>query len=109
MTAPDVSVVSVSWNTAACLPDALDALPAALREHAYEVIVVDNDSGDDSVAVLSSRPDVQLVRLDTNTGRAVSVRCALAARGDCAHDAREAGLARACARRTAVETQGLAS
>lgn len=66
--APVVSVVSVSWNTASCLPDALDALPAAFGDVSYDVTVVDNGSSDDSVAVLSARPEVTLRALAENTG-----------------------------------------
>jgi len=65
---PTVSVLSVSWNTAACLPGALDALGAACADHPYEVIVVDNASSDDSANVLAARSDVDLVSLDRNTG-----------------------------------------
>ena len=64
----DISAVAVSWNTAGCLPLALDSLPAACGERTWEAIVVDNGSTDDSVAVLGARDDVRLIALDTNTG-----------------------------------------
>lgn len=66
--APDVSVVAVSWNTAQCLPDAIDSVLDGAATVRAEVIVVDNGSRDESVAVLSARRDVDLVSLDGNTG-----------------------------------------
>ena len=65
---PEISVVVVSWNTADQLPLALDALPAAMGERSFEVIVVDNDSEDGSVAMLRGRKDITLLELDENTG-----------------------------------------
>ena len=64
----DVSVIAVSWNTASCLPAALDGLPGACSPRSYEIIVVDNGSTDESVSVLRKRADVELIELDSNTG-----------------------------------------
>ena len=65
---PDVSVVSVSWNTAHCLPAAIDSVVRGADPLAVEVIVVDNGSQDGSVGVFERRSDVDLVALDENTG-----------------------------------------
>src|SRR3546814_13156889 len=51
----DVRVGIVSWNTAELLDRCLAALPAALGELEAEVVVVDNDSDDDSAAVAERR------------------------------------------------------
>ncbi|MDQ1465852.1 MAG: N-acetylglucosaminyl-diphospho-decaprenol L-rhamnosyltransferase, partial [Actinomycetota bacterium] len=48
---PEVRVGIVSWNTAGHLRACLEALPAALGELDAELVVVDNASRDDSVAV----------------------------------------------------------
>ena len=58
----EVSIIVPVFNAAASLGDCLDALlrqdvPAA----SYEVIVVDNNSTDDSMAVARQRPTVRLL------------------------------------------------
>lgn len=64
----DVSVIAVSWNTADCLPEALETTSQAMGVLTHEVVVVDNGSTDGSVGLLRDRPDVRLVELGTNTG-----------------------------------------
>jgi hypothetical protein len=65
---PDVSVVAVSWNTADQLPAALDTVAAACGDRRHEIIVVDNASSDDSVAVLEARDDCRVIALPENAG-----------------------------------------
>lgn len=67
---PDVSVVAVSWNTAAVLPRALRSIHEGTHRCRVEYVVVDNASADDSVERLRacSEPTVDLVALDANTG-----------------------------------------
>lgn len=77
MAAPDVRVGIVSWNTAALLDRCLAALPAALGELDAEIVVVDNDSSDDSAAVAARHP-VTLVRNERNEGYAHGMNQALA-------------------------------
>ena len=48
----DLSIVIVSWNSARLLRDCLASIPAACGPLAFEVIVADNNSRDDSVAML---------------------------------------------------------
>ena len=65
--APDVSVVIVSWRVRAHLQRCLQALPAAMGDLSYEVIVVDNDSGDGTVEMVRRLfPDVRLVVNERN-------------------------------------------
>ncbi|MGK2947053.1 MAG: glycosyltransferase [Acidimicrobiales bacterium] len=74
---PCVRVGIVSWNTADHLEACLAALPAALGEVAAEVVVVDNASSDESVAV-ARRHGVSVVANDRNLGYAVAMNQALA-------------------------------
>jgi N-acetylglucosaminyl-diphospho-decaprenol L-rhamnosyltransferase len=65
---PDLSIVVVSWNSG----ESLAALLPSVAEHlrgAHEVIVVDNASADDSVAVAKAWPDlVRTVSFPENRG-----------------------------------------
>jgi GT2 family glycosyltransferase len=75
----DVSVIIVNWNQARLLDDCLQsvfATPSTLR---YEVIVVDNGSGDDSAATVRGRyPQVKLICNSANLGFARAQNQALA-------------------------------
>src|SRR3546814_4920842 len=73
----DVRVGIVSWNTAERLDRCLAALPAALCELEAEVVVVDNDSDDESAAV-AERRGVKVVHNADNEGYARSMNAALA-------------------------------
>ena len=77
MSAPEVRVGIVSWNTAELLARCLDALPAALGGLQAEVVVVDNASSDASVEV-ATRPGVQVVANEANVGYARGMNQALA-------------------------------
>jgi GT2 family glycosyltransferase len=66
---PDVSVVVVTYNSAAYLEACLRALPAALRRHSFEVLVVDNASVDGSPAIARSAcPGGTVIRNAVNVG-----------------------------------------
>jgi GT2 family glycosyltransferase len=70
-TAPtlDLSIIIVNWNTSALLGRALACVFATVRRARYEVIVVDNASSDDSVAMVDSQyPDVRLLVNQENAG-----------------------------------------
>lgn len=67
MSTPDVRIGIVSWNTAELLDACLSALPAALGGLTAGVVVVDNASDDDSVAV-AERHGVVVVANATNEG-----------------------------------------
>ncbi len=63
MSAPVLSVVVLSWNTAALTLACLRALYAETPRHAREVIVVDNGSHDGSAdAIAAQFPQVRLLR-----------------------------------------------
>jgi GT2 family glycosyltransferase len=78
-----VSIVIPNWNGAAHLPVCLNALRAqTLRD--FEVIVVDNASSDDSLALLArEHPEVRVIRLERNLGFTGACNAGLrAARGE---------------------------
>jgi GT2 family glycosyltransferase len=63
-----VSVIIVNWNGAAHLPTCLNALRAQTYRH-FEVIVADNASRDESLALLArDYPEVKVVALPENHG-----------------------------------------
>jgi GT2 family glycosyltransferase len=65
-----VRIGIVSWNTASLLDRCLQALPDATRGLMYDVVVVDNDSSDDSVPVARAHDNVMIVVNETNVGYA---------------------------------------
>ncbi|MBZ0269335.1 glycosyltransferase family 2 protein [bacterium] len=68
MQRPDISILVVSWNTSALLSRCLESVRSAVRL-SHEVIVVDNASDDDSVALVRERhPEVRLIALEENVG-----------------------------------------
>lgn len=67
--APRLSIVIVSWNSRAVLERCLRSILAATKSVSFEVIVVDNNSSDDTTAVLRKRFGwVHLVPNDQNVG-----------------------------------------
>ncbi len=68
-TAPDLSILIVSYNTRDLLSACLASLHDAVGSCTYEVIVADNASSDGSVAMLRSDwPEVVVVEMGANTG-----------------------------------------
>jgi GT2 family glycosyltransferase len=75
----DVSIVIVNWNGARLLPGCLEGLRAQTRR-ADEIIVVDNASTDDSLALLAARyPEVRAVPYQKNLGFAGGMNAGIAA------------------------------
>jgi len=76
---PLVSIVIPAFNEAGRLPRYLDEIIAYFESHAegYEVIVVDDGSQDDTVALVEKvgvgHPAVRVVRLETNQGKGAAV------------------------------------
>lgn len=65
----DVSVVLVSYNTAALLPDAISALRKAADAFSLQTIIVDNASRDDSVELIKrDYADCELIENTVNVG-----------------------------------------
>ncbi len=66
---PDVSVVIVSFNTRELTRECIEAFEREAAGVNYEIIVVDNDSKDDSAAMIESEfPHVHLIKSDVNLG-----------------------------------------
>lgn len=75
-----VSVVMVTWNSAAVLPGALDSLCDHPPAVPWEVVVVDNASSDDTLRVLGERaPWAHVVANDGNRGLAAANNQGMAA------------------------------
>lgn len=71
MADPLVSIIIVNWNVRDLLRSCLKSVETSIRRprEAYEVIVVDNDSADDSVAMLREEfPQVRLIESKKNLG-----------------------------------------
>lgn len=64
-----LAVIVVAYNSASCITDLLDGLPAALGDVPAVTVVVDNGSSDGTLELVRSRADV-LVVASTNTGYA---------------------------------------
>jgi N-acetylglucosaminyl-diphospho-decaprenol L-rhamnosyltransferase len=72
---PDCSIVVVTYNSAECIDRCLDA---CLRFE-LPVIVVDNASSDATLAEVAKRPQVLLLRNDTNEGFAAAINAGIQA------------------------------
>lgn len=69
----DVSVIIVNWNTRQLLYDCLKSMKDTTKNVTYEIIVVDNNSSDDSVEMLAEQfPDIKLIVNDKNLGFAAA-------------------------------------
>ncbi len=69
--APRVSVVVVNYNGLRFLPGFFESMTRAFERHLFELIVVDNNSSDGSVAWLTAHTqhfDFRLFTLEQNTG-----------------------------------------
>jgi GT2 family glycosyltransferase len=70
---PEVSVVVVTWNSAPVIGGCLESLGQALESLDAEVIVIDNDSADSTLAVVShTMPSARIIANPTNRGLAAA-------------------------------------
>ncbi|MFJ3905515.1 glycosyltransferase family 2 protein [Streptomyces sp. NPDC090025] len=77
-----MAVVVVTWNSAAVLPGFLESLPAGMKGLDWRLVVADNASADDTVAVVRElAPDATVVETGRNGGYAFGVNAALRAAG----------------------------
>lgn len=73
-----VAVLVVTWNSAAVLPEFIASLPDGMAGLDWRLVVADNDSADDTVAVLRAlAPDATVVQTGRNAGYAAGVNAAL--------------------------------
>lgn len=69
----DLTIIIVSWNTSGLLSQCLRSVYETGSRYQFEVIVVDNGSSDDSVAMVQERfADVKLIRNELNRGFAAA-------------------------------------
>lgn len=74
-TPPELSIILVSYNTADYIVRALASVYEETTKTAFEIIVVDNESSDNSVETLREQfPDVTLIESGANLGFAGGVR-----------------------------------
>ena len=74
----NLAIVIVNYNASALLAGCLTSIFASTGSFSYTVCVVDNDSHDDSVAVLNDRfPQVGLIAAETNLGFSAANNLAL--------------------------------
>jgi len=59
----DVSIIIVNYNTVSFLVGAIDSILAKTKNIEYEIIVVDNNSNDDSRTILSEKYDNKVIYL----------------------------------------------
>lgn len=65
----DVSIIIVNYNTAELLKDCINSIHEKTKDIIYEIIVVDNDSTDNSVEIVKKKfPNVKLIESDKNLG-----------------------------------------
>lgn len=80
-TAP-VAVLVVTWNSADVLPGFLGSLAEGMAGLDWQLVAADNDSADDTVAILRRlAPQAVVVQTGRNAGYAAGVNAALAAAG----------------------------
>lgn len=73
----DVSIVVVSYNSAAQLPGLIDSLRAEAGDLRLRLIIADNDSADGTRTVIARHADVLLVRTGGNLGYAAGINAAV--------------------------------
>jgi GT2 family glycosyltransferase len=79
VTAPQIAVVVVTWNSGAVLRGLLATLDAGLGSLSRQVIVVDNASSDNTVAVARQSPvECRVVQTGHNAGYAAAINAGLA-------------------------------
>jgi N-acetylglucosaminyl-diphospho-decaprenol L-rhamnosyltransferase len=75
-----VDVVVVNWNGAEVVGDCLRSVVSHRSEHDVRIVLVDNDSHDDSLAVArSAAPEASIVRTGSNLGFAGGVQAGIEA------------------------------
>ena len=75
-----VGIVVVTWNSAEVLEECLESLSDACAGiGSWAVVVADNDSSDETVAIARAAPGVTVVRLGGNFGYAAGINAGVAA------------------------------
>jgi len=65
----DLSIIIVNWNTRKFLDECIESIYKTTKGINFEILVVDNDSSDDSVLMVKDKyPSVKLITNETNEG-----------------------------------------
>lgn len=79
-TSEAVAVIVVTYNSSKLLPDLIASLPAGMGGLEWHLIIVDNDSSDDSVAQAHRlAPDSIIIETGRNAGYAAGINAGVAA------------------------------
>jgi len=82
---PSVVAVVVTWNSAGVVSELLASLPAAMGATTWRLVVVDNESSDDTVDVVRhAAPGATVIELGRNAGYAAGINAGWAAAPDAA-------------------------
>ena len=68
ITAPDLSILVVAYNSQAVIGACLESIPAACTGYAYEVLLIDNGDGGTAALVSAQDPNVRIVASRGNVG-----------------------------------------
>ncbi len=79
----DCAIIVVTYNSARHIASALDSLPAAAEGLRIRCLVVDNDSQDDTAAIVRARDDAVLIEAGGNLGYAGAINLGRASCGPC--------------------------
>ena len=79
---PSIAVVVVTFNSADVVGGLLACLPEAMTGLRWDLVVVDNDSGDETLAVVEEgAPGARVVRMGRNAGYAAGVNAGIETAG----------------------------
>jgi N-acetylglucosaminyl-diphospho-decaprenol L-rhamnosyltransferase len=79
----DCGVIIVTYNSAPHIGRLLDSLPSATQGLRTRCLVVDNDSSDDTLAIVRSRDDAEAIEAGENLGYAGAINLARSLIGAC--------------------------
>jgi len=69
----DLSIIIVNWNVSDLLKNCIKSIYQTIKNHSFEIIIIDNNSSDDSVQMIQSNfHDVILIKNKTNVGFAIA-------------------------------------
>jgi N-acetylglucosaminyl-diphospho-decaprenol L-rhamnosyltransferase len=79
----DCTVIVITYNSADHIEPFLDSLPAAAGALTLRCVIVDNDSADQTPALVAGRPDVTFVSSGGNVGYAAGINIGRRFAGNC--------------------------
>lgn len=72
---PDISIVIVTWNSEGEIVNCVNSMPKAVGNASYELIIVDNDSKDNTLMQIGSLnyPNIKIIKNNANLGYTAAV------------------------------------